>query len=399
MSARPEYQLVDTPAAFATAAGALAGGRGPFAVDTERASTYRYGDRAFLVQVRRRGAGTFLIAPEGHRDAARDVFGEVLNGEEWIIHAAKEDLRSLAELGLHPGRLFDTELASRLAGFSRPNLAAMVERFVGVELEKGHGHENWSTTPLPPAWREYAALDVEYLHDLAEALTEYLDASGKLDFAFEEFEHLMRAAAGSPAPKTWRDVKGVSTLRSKASLQVARELWRERDAMGRDTDTSPSRLLSNQAIVEIARAQPTAPSELTRLASRDRMRPRDAARWLSVVERALAADAATWPEIQAPDPAAAPSKSSWERYHHESWQVLQASRASIAQLAEDIEMQPEVLLAPAVLREVIWQAPESGPHWGTHAVARSLAEAGARPWQVDYTAPLIAAAHAAVRDA
>ena len=79
MSGRIDYRLVDTPDAFVHAAEALERGRGPFAVDTERASSFRYGERAFLVQVRRRGAGTFLIAPEGHREAARATFAPVLN--------------------------------------------------------------------------------------------------------------------------------------------------------------------------------------------------------------------------------------------------------------------------------------------------------------------------------
>ena len=73
----------------------------------------------------------------------------MLNGAEWIVHAAPEDLPSLADLGLHPGRLFDTALAGRIAGYNKPNLGAMVKEFCGVELEKSHGRENWSAVPLP----------------------------------------------------------------------------------------------------------------------------------------------------------------------------------------------------------------------------------------------------------
>ena len=142
--------------------------------------------------------------------------------------------------------LFDTELASRLVGYDRPNLAAMVERFVGVELEKGHGHEDWSRTPLPKSWQDYAALDVEYLNELAEALTEVLDAEGKLRWAFEEFAHLISVYSLTPRPvKSWRDMKGISSLRDQSGLQVARELWHAREEISEQRDicllyTSPS---------------------------------------------------------------------------------------------------------------------------------------------------------------
>src|SRR5699024_10243717 len=120
--------LLTTPAQFEAAADVLAGGSGPFAIDTERASGFRYDDRAFLIQIRRRGAGTLLFDPESRSPELSRSLGPVLNGQEWIIHAAATDLPSLAWLDLRPGTLFDTELAGRLAGFELVNLAAMVEQ-------------------------------------------------------------------------------------------------------------------------------------------------------------------------------------------------------------------------------------------------------------------------------
>ena len=395
MSARLNYRLVDTPAAFREAAGALANGRGPFAVDTERASSFRYGNRAFLVQVARRDAGTFLIAPEGHRDEVREIFAPVLGGQEWIIHAAGEDLRSLALLGLRPGILFDTELASRIVGYDRPNLAAMVERFVGVELEKGHGHEDWSRTPLPKSWQDYAALDVEYLHELAEALTEVLDAHGKLHWAFEEFAHLIAVYSKTPYPeKTWRDMKGLASVRDQSGLQVARELWHAREEISEQRDISPGRLLPNRALLDIALAEPDSPHGLTRAIGGKGMPSRDVRRWLGVVERALAADPATWPRRRDPRANGTPSKSGWERLYPESWQMLQLCREDIAASAEDLDIRPDILLTPAILRETVWNAPDKAPAWDTHQAAAALEKAGARPWQVQITAPILAAAHA-----
>lgn len=395
MNARLDYRLVDTPAAFREAAAALAHGRGPFAVDTERASSFRYGDRAFLVQVARRGAGTFLIAPEGHRDEVREIFAPVLGGQEWIIHAAGEDLRSLALLGLHPGILFDTELASRIVGHDRPNLAAMVERFVGVELEKGHGHEDWSRTPLPESWQDYAALDVEYLHELAEALTEVLDAQGKLRWAFEEFAHQVAIYSKAPRPeKSWRDMKGLSSLRDQSGLQIARELWHAREEISQQRDIAPGRLLPNRALVDIALSEPDSPHGLTRAVGGKGMPSRDVRRWLGVVERALATDPATWPRRRDPRANATPSKPGWERHYPESWKMLQLCREDIAASAQDLDIRPDILLTPAILRETVWNAPDSGPAWDTHQAAAALKKAGARPWQVHLTAPILAAAHA-----
>src|SRR6516162_4129086 len=139
-------------------------GRGPFAVDAERASGFRYSNRAYLIQIRRAGAGTVLVDPISHGadplTALRPV-AEVLAGDEWILHSADQDLPCLAEVGMRPSALYDTELAGRLAGFDRVNLATMVERLLGLGLAKGHGAADWSKHPLPAEWLNYAALDVE----------------------------------------------------------------------------------------------------------------------------------------------------------------------------------------------------------------------------------------------
>src|SRR6516225_5143332 len=140
---------------IAAAAAILAKGSGPFAVDAERASGFRYTNRAYLVQIRRAGAGTVLIDPVSHGadplTALRPV-AEVLAGDEWILHSADQDLPCLAEVGMRPAALYDTELAGRLAGFDRVNLATMVERLLGLGLAKGHGAADWSKRPLPAEW-------------------------------------------------------------------------------------------------------------------------------------------------------------------------------------------------------------------------------------------------------
>ncbi|MHA2789126.1 HRDC domain-containing protein [Corynebacterium sp. S7] len=383
-----DFELVDSLDGFKRAASALSRGSGRFALDTERASTFRYDDRAFLVQVTRPGAPTFLIAPEGLREEFTDVFAPVLNDEAWILHAAGEDLPSLSWLGLHPGELFDTELAGRLGGFRRPNLAAMVEEFVGVHLEKSHGREDWSLSPLPFEWAEYAALDVEYLDELATAEAEFLANEKKLAIAEQEFAYLVSTGTSlsQPRQRSWRETKGIKSIRSRASLNVARHLWEDREYIARATDTSPGALLSNRALIDIAKEMPSSRRELYRI--RGVSRKFDP--WDSLVQ-AREDSPAVYPEIEREHPYP-PGKSYWEREHPDSWRVLQQVRADMLDLSADIDIPTENILAPKLLSETIWETTAGSAQnssWTTHSMARLLDEKGAREWQIQLTAPII----------
>ena len=150
------------------AAEAIGSGTGPVGIDAERASGYRYGQRAYLVQIRREGSGSWLIDPIACPDLS--PVGEAIGDAEWILHAATQDLPCLAEVGLHPQSLFDTELGGRLAGLPRVGLGAMVEHYLGLQLAKEHSAVDWSVRPLPEPWLRYAALDVEVLVDLRDAV-------------------------------------------------------------------------------------------------------------------------------------------------------------------------------------------------------------------------------------
>ncbi len=382
-----EYELVDTAEGFSRAASVLARGRGPFAIDTERASSFRYDDRAFLVQIYRRDAGTFLFAPEGLRDEFSAAVGPVVTRQSWILHAASEDLPSLGWLRLFPGELFDTELAGRLAGFSRPNLAAMVQEFCGVELAKGHGREDWSRRPLPEGWLEYAALDVAYLNLLAEAQAELLDAQGKLEWLEAECEHLVSTHADDsiPTPRSWRDTKGIGKLRTARSLHIARTIWEHRERQARETDTAPGALLPNRALVELAQTAPTA--------RRDAVRTRGVRRvfdpWPALVD-AYHASPASYPDPRSYT-GETPGKTLWQREAPTSYAHLQAIRQNIAERADKITIHASDMLAPALLRAVVWEATTESGVWSTHRIAVALQRRGARMWQIALTAPLIAA--------
>nr|BFE81474.1 hypothetical protein GCM10020093_040750 [Planobispora longispora] len=224
--------VIDDAAGLARVVRAFAEGAGPVAVDAERASGYRYSGRAYLVQLRREGAGSALIDPIRCPDLSE--LDAALAGAEVVLHAASQDLPCLAELGFHPRELFDTELAGRLLGYERVGLGMMVENVLGFRLEKGHSAADWSTRPLPEDWLRYAALDVEVLVELRNALHKELADSGKLEWAREEFAWVLASKSPVPAPTPGGE--------PPASTRSARRAgWPWSGSCGRSATASPAR--------------------------------------------------------------------------------------------------------------------------------------------------------------
>jgi ribonuclease D len=366
---------------------AFAAGSGPVAVDAERASGYRYGQRAYLVQLRREGAGSALIDPVACPDLSG--LGEALSGVEWVLHAATQDLPCLREIGMVPTRLFDTELAGRLAGFPRVGLGAMVEGVLGFVLEKGHSAVDWSTRPLPEPWLRYAALDVELLVDLRDALEKELDRQGKLEWAQQEFDAIASAPPPEPRKDPWRRTSGMHKVRRRRQLAVVRELWQTRDRIAQRRDVSPGKVLSDAAIVEAALAVPATVQALAALNGfGHRMGRRQLEQWQAAVDRAKALS-----DAQLPQPGQAvtgpPPPRAWADKDPEAAARLTAARAAVSTLAEQLNMPQENLIAPDTVRRVCWEPP---PVVGAESVGAALAGYGARPWQVEQVTPVLVAA-------
>ena len=231
-----DRHVIDTEDEYLDAISQIQAGNGPIAVDAERASGYRYSQRAYLIQMYRRGSGVFLFDPPaiGRFDALNDV----IRDEEWIIHAASQDLACLREVGLDPTRIFDTELAGRLLGLDRVGLGAVVEELLGIHLAKEHSAADWSTRPLPEPWLEYAALDVELLVDVRDKLDAMLTESGKQEIAAQEFEATRLRQPKLVRQDPWRRLSGLHGVRGARSLAIARELWTARDALAREARLS-----------------------------------------------------------------------------------------------------------------------------------------------------------------
>jgi ribonuclease D len=379
--------VVETAAALDEVVARFAAGTGPVAVDAERASGYRYSQRAYLVQLRREGAGTALIDPLGCPDLSQ--LSAAIADAEWVLHAASQDLACLAEVGLVPSRIFDTELAGRLAGFERVGLGAMVERVLGLRLEKGHSAADWSSRPLPEAWLVYAALDVEVLVELRDRLEEELRTQGKLELAAEEFEAVRRAPAPAPRVEPWRRTSGIHRMRNRRQLAAVRALWEVRDAMARRRDTAPGRVLPDAAIVAAVQADPQTPAALLALpVFGGRSTRRHVDTWFGALQAARAL-----PEDALPSPVPAgdgpPQANRWAERDPVAARRLARVRAVVTALADELRMPQENLVQPEAVRRLAWTPPDPVDE---QSVAAALRASGAREWQVLRVAGPVAAA-------
>ncbi|TDE53546.1 ribonuclease D [Nonomuraea mesophila] len=379
--------VVADAAGLATVVERFAAADGPVAVDAERASGYRYGNRAYLVQLRRAGAGTALIDPVGCPDLS--ALDQAVAEAEIVLHAASQDLPCLLELGFRPREMFDTELAGRLLGYERVGLGTMVETVLGLRLEKGHSAADWSTRPLPEDWLRYAALDVEVLVELRDVLHEQLTESGKLEWAREEFAAVLNAPPPVPRSDPWRRTSGIHKVRNVRALAIVRELWTMRDRIAREADLAPGRVLPDAAIVTAALEGPRTKKALTEISAfTGRSARRHMSDWLAAVARAR-----TLPDSQLPQPSTPgdgpPPPNRWADRDPAAAKRLAAARAVVSALADELHMPTENLLQPDAVRRLTWEPPAEITD---ESVTARLRELGAREWQLSLTAHPIAKA-------
>jgi ribonuclease D len=381
-------KVVETKEDLAEVCAAIATGTGPVAIDAERASGYRYSARAYLIQLRREGAGTFLVDPIAFDSMT--PLQEALEGAEWILHAATQDLPCLTELGLVPTRLFDTELAGRLLGYPRVGLASLVESLLGRRMAKEHSAVDWSTRPLPEPWLEYAALDVEVLVELREVLGQQLVDQGKDSWAAEEFEWLKGFTLPTRMDQ-WRRTSGLHRVRGRRALGAVRALWTTRDQIAAERDVTPSRIIPDSAIVAAALAMPTTRAALKATKGfYGRGADRYAGRWVAVLTQVR-----DLPESQLPSrtPRAdgPPPPRAWADKDPVAARRLQLGREAITATSDELSVPAENLLTPDYVRRVLWSPPETRePEPLTRAISVALRDLGARAWQVRLTAPLLA---------
>ena len=377
-----EVHVIETREEYLEAVTAIAAGHGPIAIDAERASGFRYSQRAYLIQVFRRGSGVFLFDPPAIGSFAE--LDTVIRDEEWILHAASQDLACLREVGLDPTRIFDTELGARLAGLPRVGLGTVVEDLLGIHLAKEHSAADWSTRPLPQAWLVYAALDVELLPDLRDAMATLLDDAGKSEIASQEFSAVLTREAKIVTGDAWRRLSGLHTVRGARNLAVARELWEARDTFARKIDTAPGRLVPDASLIAAAKAIPESRHGLAALREfNGRASRSELPRWWAAVEVGRTTE--DLPALRVASEAIPPPRV-WSDRNPEADKRLKAARASIALVSTEVNIPAENILTPEVLRRLAWSPPHPLDVEGIHT---ALAGLGARQWQVDALAQVI----------
>jgi ribonuclease D len=379
-----DYVVIDDPSGLAAAAAQLAAGVGPVAVDVERASGFTYSQRAYLVQVFRRGAGVFLFDPPpiGDFGALQSAIGDV----EWVLHAASQDLPSLRDLDLDPPTMFDTELAARLLGHERVGLGAVVEDTLGISLAKAHSAADWSTRPLPQSWLEYAALDVEHLVDVRDALAAELALQDKTEIAAEEFQAVLDRVPKPAREEPWRRLSGLHTVRGRKALAVARALWTAREDYAREQDVSPGRLVPDRALIAAVLADPKSKQDLAAVkdfmgrASRSQLD-----RWWAAIEAGRASE--ELPLERATGGDSLPPPRAWVDRNPDADARLKAARPAVEREAEALSMPTENLLTPDTLRRLAWSPPDPAT---PESIGEALRILGARRWQIERTAQVIA---------
>ena len=390
-------EVVDTEEKFDSALRTLEKGTGPFAVDAERASGYKYSSRAYLIQIKRTEGGLHLIDPipfgPGHELFSR--LNNLLNTDEVILHASTQDLPCLREIGINPTKLFDTELGGRIAGLPRVGLGPLLESLMGVSLAKEHSAVDWSTRPLPADWLNYAALDVELLISLREKIYELLAGANKLKWAEQEFSAILLSPPAPPRIDPWRRTSGMHKIKKRDQLAIIKNLWIARDEIAQATDVSSGKLLNDAAIIEFAIHKPTNKKEAEKALRPIGMRARwleNLPTWLSAIDAAHNTPEDQWPPMKSGADTLPPIKL-WRERFPEKYAPLTHARFAVETIAQELSIPTENLISPEIIRRICWAPPAaSATGVDVQAVSEAMAKLGARPWQIELVAPSVASA-------
>lgn len=315
------------------------------AVDTEAASFHRYQDRVYLLQVSSRRQ-TAVVDPLAV--GTLDPIGELLADPaiETLFHDADYDLRLLdREYGFRAESLFDTRIAAQLLNEPGIGLAALLEKYLGVRLDKRFQRADWSARPLSPEMLEYAASDTRHLPELRDILAGRLEERGRMEWAREEFELLTRVRASDPngTEPGWLRLKGAKALKPR-ELAILRELWEWREGVARRADRATFRVLNNEPMLVMAKNPPV---DLAALKAVPGVSGDQAARRgreiLAAVRRGLELPENELPRVERP-PRRAPDPAFEAR--------LERLKAQRNQLAREHDLAPGVLCPNGTLEAI-----------------------------------------------
>jgi ribonuclease D len=347
------------------------------AIDAERASGFRYSQRAYLIQIAVRDLGIWLVDPVADLDLT-DLIAP-LNSTTWLLHAATQDLPCLAELGFKPAGLIDTELTARIVGLERVGLGSVCESLLEIELAKEHSAADWSQRPLTQEMLDYAALDVDVMFELWEKLSELARETEKEAWLAEEFEHLLDFKPKPALEEPWRGLPGISRIKDLAKLKIAASLHATRDAIAIEKDIAPGRLIPDRSIMAAVNQAPKSRSDLANnkefqgRASRTLL-----STWWEAIAKAQELEISLEPAEKGNG---IPNHKSWERRFPDAHHRLEVVRPLVLAMAAELKIPVENLLTPDYLRRVCFEPQQD--------VAKQLGEYGARKWQIDLVTEVI----------
>ncbi|HSE27187.1 MAG TPA: ribonuclease D [Gemmatimonadales bacterium] len=338
------------------------------AVDTEAASFHRYHDRVYLIQLSNRSE-TAVVDPLAVDELG--ALGERLADPaiEVVFHDADYDLRLLdRQYGFRPTRLFDTRIAAQFLNEPGVGLAALLEKYAGVRLDKKYQRADWSARPLKREMIQYAAHDTAHLAGLRDLLRTRLEAAGRLSWAEEEFE-LLQEVRWSPAEEgdlAFLRLKGAKAMRGRP-LAILREVYDWREATAKRLDRASFRIIGNEALFAIAERPPETVEALRAMPGvGGELVTRRGKELLAAVRRGL-----ELPEEKIPRVPRGPRHKPDPAYEAR----LERLKAARNRLAERLDLAPGVLCPNGTLEAIARAQPAS-----LEALA---AVEGVRKWQVE----------------
>lgn len=319
---RQDYRYIAEQSEWDAVARDLA--RAPrLALDTERNGRFAYRERICLIQIAD-GQGTYLLDPLAVPDLS--ALGRLLSdaGVVKVLHGCEEDVRYFdRDFGFAVSNLFDTGLAARFLGVTRPNLGAVLEQFCGVAIPKDSRLQvsHWGLRPLSGPALDYAASDVHHLLPLADELEYRLEKLGRRDWVREECRRVeeLRHPPDEPLETAFRRVKGWETLNPRQAT-VLQELYAFRDGKACVWDVPAAQAASNGDLLEMARSGSPPPRGVGGM-----LATRCFGELLEAIEQAMRR-----PELPRP-PRPEPGPDPWTPERRERLKALKQWRTALAQ--------------------------------------------------------------------
>lgn len=361
-------ELIDNPKAATSALAAMSGVR-ELAVDTEGASFHRFVDRVYLLQLSTRQTSVIVDPLAVPADALAPLVTLVESADvETVFHDADYDLRLLRrDYGWKIRRIFDTRIAAQLLGIKAFGLAALLEQYFGVKLDKKHQRADWSMRPLPRDMLDYAEQDTRYLLELKDRMKGDLERKGRFAWAREEYDRLEETRwSDDDAAGAFLRVKGARDL-SRRELAVLRELFSWRDSVARELDRATFRVIGNEQLLDLSRTQPSSPQALGQTKGTSRsLLDRRGGEMLDAIRRGLDVPEADLPKF--------PKSPRWDRDPQFDVKVSALKTVRDAKAVE-LDLDPGVLCGRERLENVARKGPK--------AMEELLAVPDFRRWQAE----------------